>query len=30
MGLAWKVLLPLVLLNIALTGLIQLFGINAI
>lgn len=30
MGLAWKVLLPLVLLNIALTGLIRLFGIHAI
>lgn len=30
MGLAWKVLLPLVLLNVALTGLIRLFGIHAI
>jgi NADH-quinone oxidoreductase subunit H len=30
MGLAWKVLLPLTLLNIALTGLIRLFGIGAI
>ncbi|HEX3721541.1 MAG TPA: NADH-quinone oxidoreductase subunit NuoH [Nitrolancea sp.] len=30
MGLAWKVLLPLVFLNIVLTGLIRLFGIGAI
>ena len=30
MGLAWKVLMPLVFLNIALTGLIRLFGIGAI
>jgi NADH-quinone oxidoreductase subunit H len=30
MGLAWKVLLPLVFLNIALTGLIRLFGIGAL
>lgn len=28
MGLAWKVLLPLVLLNIALTGLIRLIGLG--
>lgn len=30
MGLAWKVLMPLVFLNIALTGLIRLFGIGAL
>jgi NADH-quinone oxidoreductase subunit H len=28
MGLAWKVLLPLVLINIALTGLIRLWGLG--
>lgn len=28
MGLAWKVLLPLALINIALTGLIRLWGLN--
>jgi hypothetical protein len=30
MGLAWKVLLPLVLLNILITGLIRLWGLGAI
>jgi NADH-quinone oxidoreductase subunit H len=30
MGLAWKVLLPLALLNIGLTGLVRLWGIGAL
>ena len=30
MGLAWKVLLPLTLLNIGLTGLVRLWGIGAL
>ena len=30
MGLAWKVLLPLSLLNLALTGLVRLFGLGAL
>ncbi len=30
MGLAWKVLLPLALLNIAITGLVRLWGIGAL
>ena len=28
MGLAWKVLMPLVLINVALTGLIRLWGLG--
>jgi NADH-quinone oxidoreductase subunit H len=30
MGLAWKVLLPLALLNIGVTGLVRLWGIGAL